>query len=145
MEEPGAVVDSYVAALQHGHVDVSSNRVVGVVRKPTPWFHDVVDVNHRALGPPENLLDEVKARASSLESKGVEDDEATWTAWRDVDFERRYLDYLEGSEDADRALEKVGRRVRDGVDVCLVCYENTERKPCHRVALKEVLLRRVRN
>ncbi len=139
----GDVVDSYVAAIQHDHVDVDGYRVVGVVRKPTHWFHDVVDVNHRALGPPENLLEEVKSRADELRNDGVDDDEAAWSAWREVEFERRYLTHLEESEDAESSLHEVESLVLDGVDVCFVCYEDTDRKPCHRVPLKQMLLRRL--
>jgi hypothetical protein len=63
----GTLSDTYVAAIQHDLVDLPEDAYrLGVVRKPTPWFHGAVDDNERALGPPASLLDEMATREDEL-------------------------------------------------------------------------------
>lgn len=135
---PGSVFESYVAALQHDTADVPDGATrIGVVRRATPWFYGVVDENVPALGPPAELLDDVKARQAELESEGVADAEAHNRAMTEADFDERYLDYLDDDSDARAAVDDLERRLRDGEDVVLVCYENTDEKRCHRTTLQE--------
>jgi len=136
----GSVYDSYVAALQHDNADVPEDATrIGVVRRPTPWFYGAVDENQPALAPPENLLDETKSRQAALEDEGVADAEAHNRAMDEVGFADRYLQHVESDSDAQTALDDLESRVRDGEDVVLVCYENTDEKRCHRTALRERL------
>lgn len=140
----GSLSDTYVAALRHGTADVPEDAVrLGVVRKPTPWFHAQVDENVPALAPPADLLDEVKARQEALEAGGAGDVEAHNGAMDDVDFDARYLAYLAESEEANAAIDDLRNRLSAGEDVALVCYENTEHKRCHRTLLRERLERSV--
>lgn len=133
---PGSVSDSYVAALQHDTADVPDDATrVGVVRRATPWFYGAVDENVPALAPPEDLLDETKARQAELEAAGVSDAEAHNRAMNEVDFVERYADHLDTDPDAIEALSDLESRLRAGEDVVLVCYENTDEKRCHRTAL----------
>ena len=136
----GTLTDTYVAALRHDSADVPPGAtLLGVVRKPTPWFHSAVDENVPALSPPGELVDETKARQEELEAEGVGDAEAHNRAMDDVDFDARYLAYLDESEDARAAMADVRDRLAVGEDVALVCYENTENKRCHRTLLGERL------
>lgn len=128
--------DTYVAALQHELVDPGDAHLMGVVRKPTPWLCGEVDENRRALGPPESLLDGFRRRKDELVEGGVDDAEAHRRVWRESGFEDRYLGYLESSEAASAAVEDIVDLLESGRSVCLVCYENTEEKPCHREALR---------
>jgi uncharacterized protein YeaO (DUF488 family) len=134
----GTVEETYVAAVQHGLVDLEGATPVGVVRKPTGWFHGVVEENVRELGPPEGLLAEIDERREDLAMAGMCDTGAHNTAWEETDFEERYRAYLAEDADAQAALEALRERVRDGEDVALVCYEADDKR-CHRHALREVL------
>jgi uncharacterized protein YeaO (DUF488 family) len=137
---PGSVSESYVAALQHDLADVSDEATrVGVVRRPTPWFHGVVDENVPALGPPTPLLEETKNRQAELEADGVPSADAHNRAMDAVDFEARYEAYLADDPDALAAFDALRERVAGGESVVLVCFENTDEKRCHRTALADRL------
>ncbi|WP_225335091.1 DUF488 domain-containing protein [Halomicrobium urmianum] len=135
----GAVHDTYVAALQHGSAALpEGTRKVGVVRKPTSWFHGVVDENRPELGPPADLLAEFQSREEAFKAQGMCDEGAHNATWEVVAFEERYREHLE-SEAARAAVEDLLDLLEAGTDVALVCYENTDQKRCHRTALREHL------
>ncbi len=132
--------DTYVAALQHDAFDPAPEEtLVGVVRRPTPWFHGAVDENEPRVAPPAALLDDAKARQAELEADGVADDDAHNRAWADVDFDRRYREHLASDDDARGAVADLRERLDAGESLVLVCFENTERKRCHRTILRDVL------
>lgn len=136
----GTLRDTYLAALQHDLIDIPEGAtLVGVVRSPTRWFSPAVDENQRALGPPQSLLEQFKQQSEDLETEGLDDADAHNTAWEDVDLEPRYREYLETNPDAQAALENLRKRLQAGEDLVLVCYENTEKKRCHRTILRDVL------
>jgi uncharacterized protein YeaO (DUF488 family) len=140
----GTVADTYLAALQHGHHEPRDDeRLVGVVRRPMYGFADAVDENRPALGPPDALLDDAKAAEERLAAEGASDAAANRRAWEAVDFAERYRDYLSSSEDARRALTDLVGVLRDGTDVALVCYENTDEKRCHRTIVRAALEERL--
>jgi uncharacterized protein YeaO (DUF488 family) len=137
--EPGSIRETYHAALAHGLVDLPRETSrVGVVRRPTSWFHGEVDENVPALAPPEALLEEFQNRREDFEMRGMCDEGAHNAAWEEVDFESRYRTHLEGSEDARAALSELADRVASGESVALVCFEG-DSKRCHRHALEAVL------
>ncbi|MFC7154632.1 DUF488 family protein [Halomarina halobia] len=141
--DAGTLAETYLAAVQHDLVDLSGEEtLVGVVRRPTRWFSGAVDENRPELGPPGELLDEVKARHEDLKARGLCDEGAHNAAWEDVDFERRYREHLAESENARAAIEDLAERVGSGEDVVLVCFEG-EKKACHRHALREIVAREV--
>lgn len=141
--ERGRVRETYHAAIQHDLVDLTGEeRLVGVVRRPTPWFSGSIDENRPALGPPADLLDEVKARTEDLKMQGLCEEGAHNAAWDEVDFDGRYREHLDASADARAAIEDLRSAVVDGEDVVLVCFE-AENKRCHRHALKDVLEERL--
>lgn len=135
----GTVEETYVAAIQHDLVDLEGATPVGVVRRPTGWFHGVVAENVPDLGPPEALLDEVKERQEDMKMAGMCDEGAHNAAFEETDFEARYLEFLESDADARAALESLRERVRDGEALALVCFEGDDKR-CHRHALRERLL-----
>jgi uncharacterized protein YeaO (DUF488 family) len=137
------IAETYAAALQHDLADLPADATrVGVVRRPTGWFHALVDENCPALGPPESLLTETTERRESFELRGLCDEEAHNAAWDAVDFDERYREHLASDPDAERALSDLAGTVRDGGAVALVCFEG-ENKRCHRHVLREELLTRV--
>jgi len=139
----GEVGESYQAAIQHDLVDFDDDRhLVGVVRRPTPWFHATVDENHRELGPPETLLDETKARQEVIKSQGMAVEDTLAAAWEAVNFAERYREYLANSDEAAATITALADRVRDGEDVVLVCYESPEKR-CHRHLLVDLVADRV--
>jgi uncharacterized protein YeaO (DUF488 family) len=139
--ERGSVRDTYVAALQHDQFEPAPGEtLVGVVRRPTPWFHGAVDENEPRVAPPEPLLDDAKARQAELEADGVAGDDAHDRAWADTDFECRYREHLASDDDAQAAVADLRERLDAGESLVLVCFENTEQKRCHRTILREVLV-----
>ena len=140
----GTLEDTYVAALQHDRADVDPEAtLVGVVRKPTRWFHGSVDENVPELGPPVGLLEAVSAAEDDLKIQGLCEEGAHNAAWDQINFESRYQTHLEGSADARAALSALEDRLTGGESLALVCYENTEKKRCHRTILREVLEKRL--
>jgi len=137
------VFETYAAALQHDIVDLpAATTRVGVVRRPTGWFHALVDENRPALGPPESLLSETQERREDLAARGLCDEEAHNAAWDAVDFASRYREYVETEPEPQRALADLAERVRGGEPVALVCFEG-ETKRCHRHSLVDRLRERV--
>ena len=133
----GTIDDTYVAALQHELVDVSAaDRLVGVVRRPTRWFSAAIDENRPAVGPPDELLDGVKERHEALKLRGMCDEGAHNAAWEETGFEERYRSFLDADEAARATVQELADRVRSGENLVLVCYENTNKKRCHRTVLK---------
>jgi len=111
--------------------------VLGVVRYPQDFVDRVVDRNVHALAPPEELLQAFKAVEGA-----AEDDEhvvnPSAVAWRSVGFEDRYRDHLAKSGQQ-QVLDNVRERLRDGLDLWLVCWEKDVRY-CHRRLLADVLV-----
>ena len=139
----GRVRETYVAALQHDLVGFDeSARLVGVVRRPTGWFRSAVDENRPELGPPEDLLDEVKERHEDLKMQGMCDEGAHNAAWEDCSFADRYRAFLAESSDARTTIDELAEAVADGTTVVLVCFEG-ENKRCHRHLLVEKITDRV--
>jgi uncharacterized protein YeaO (DUF488 family) len=141
MGDRGDVRDTYAAALQHDLIDLAGDeRLVGVVRRPLPWFDAQVEENRAALGPPESLLDEVKERSEALQAEGLEDATAHNRAMTEANYRERYLDHIRTSGAAQAVIEDLKALLESGQDVVLVCYENTDKKRCHRTILREYLM-----
>ncbi len=139
MGSRGTVRDTYVAALQNDLVELAGDEhLAGVVRRPTPWFYAEIDYNYRALGPPESLLEECKRVEANFEDRGYAETAALNAAWEEVDFARRYRDYLDSDEAPNPALNDLSNRLGDGETVVLVCYEGDDKR-CHRRILREQL------
>ena len=135
-----ALFDTYVAALQRDRADLpEGTRLVGVVRRPTRWFHAAVDENRPALAPPAALLDDHADAAESFRIDGLCEEGAHNAAWDRVDFERRYRDHLASDPDAGAAVGALRTDLAAGDDVALVCFENTAKKRCHRTVLRDVV------
>jgi len=56
-----------------------------------------------------------------------------------VGFGEAYREYLETDDDARAALTALDDRLASGESLALICYENTEKKRCHRTILGEFL------
>ncbi|NUB92719.1 DUF488 domain-containing protein [Haloterrigena sp. SYSU A121-1] len=136
----GTLTDTYVAAIQHELVELPADATrVGVVRKPTSWFHGAVDENRPELGPPADLLETFRRREEDMKMRGLCEEGAHNAAWDEVGFEEAYREYLEESNEARAAIEDLESRLAAGESLALVCFENTEKKRCHRTVLRDVL------
>ncbi|WP_254544979.1 DUF488 family protein, N3 subclade [Halomarina pelagica] len=132
--------DTYVAALQYDLVDLPEDATLaGVVRRPTGWFRSVIDENYPPLGPPPDLLDEFKQRQEDFKMQGMCDEGAHNAAWDEVGFEDRYQAHLTEAADAQEAIAELTDRLRAEEQLVLVCFENTNKKRCHRTLLQEHL------
>nr|WP_252701433.1 DUF488 domain-containing protein [Natronosalvus vescus] len=126
--------------MQHDLVDLEpETTLIGVVRQPPPWFHAAVEENVRELGPPSSLLEETKTAEEELKMQGLCAEGAHNAAWEQVDFVSRYRTHLETDADAQDALTRLRERLESGESIALVCFENTNKKCCHRTVLREVL------
>jgi len=136
----GELTDTYVAAIQHDLADLPPDVTrVGVVRQPTGWFHAAIDENQSDLGPPTDLLEAFRDAEADMKLQGFCEEGAHNAAWEQVGFGKAYREYLEDSSDAQAALSKLEDRLESGESLALVCYENTEKKRCHRTILREYL------
>ncbi|OLZ40350.1 hypothetical protein A6E15_04850 [Natrinema saccharevitans] len=138
----GTLADAHVAAIQHGLVDLPADATrIGVVRRPTSWFHAAVDENLPELGPPEPLLESMRDAEADMKLQGLCEEGAHNAAWERVGFEEAYRDHLEDDGDARAAIGALSERSASGESLALVCDENTEKKRCHRTILREFLER----
>lgn len=133
----GTLVDTYAAAIQHDQADLPEDAYrIGVVRRAMPWLAAVVDENRPELGPPDPLLDAVNERKEALQAEGLEEATAHNRAMDAVEYDDRYLRYLETADEAQAAIKDLRDRLRQGESIALVCYENTAEKRCHRTLLR---------
>ncbi|QCC59916.1 DUF488 domain-containing protein [Natrinema thermotolerans] len=136
----GTLTDTYVAAIQHDLAELPADATrVGVVRRPTSWFHAAVDENLPELGPPEPLLESMRDAEEDMKIQGLCEEGAHNAAWEQVGFGEAYRDHLESDDSARAAIETLSERLAAGESLALVCYENTEKKRCHRTILREYL------
>lgn len=139
----GTLTDTYVAAIQHDLVDLDGARLLGVVRRPTSWFNATVDDNEPALAPPQPLLDRVKEAQEDLKLQGMCDEGAHNAAWENLKFAEQYRDHVADDAAAQQAMDEVADAVASGESTALVCYENTDKKRCHRTILREKIEQRI--
>ncbi|MFC4542323.1 DUF488 family protein [Halosolutus amylolyticus] len=109
--------------------------VFGVVRYPKGFVERITDRYIPAVAPPDDLLNAYK----TVEAAAEENDEPNAAAitWNSVDFERRYLEYLD-RDGPQIVLEELTDRAR-GRDVWLVCWEKDARW-CHRRLLSNAIV-----
>lgn len=108
---------------------------VGVFRRGEG--DDVVDERVEALAPPEELFYQwLSLRDQYRDDRALTTVQAHEKALRDVSYRPRYQDHLKTDTDAQRALDRLTERVRDGENIILVCY-CTEDRWCHREPVTE--------
>ncbi|WP_049928661.1 DUF488 family protein, N3 subclade [Halopiger goleimassiliensis] len=122
------VYTSYFGGLTTEFEPSEEADIFGVVRYPQDFVDRVTDRNIPAVAPPENLLDAYKRVEGTAEDDGA--DYPSAVAWRTVDFEPRYLNYLRSYPGPQRVLDELRERALER-DVWLVCWEKDCRW-CHR-------------
>lgn len=134
---------TYFAALQHD-LDVLDGGpsedvlVASILAEPRAIDHDDVDRNINALAPPKRL----RERYDAVREAGADDphvDDPVALAWRTVNYEDNYREYLDGGQ-LQPILSRLRERERDDGAVWLVCYEK-DPAYCARRVLADVLTR----
>jgi len=117
---------THKGALASGDVQPDEDDLIfGVVRETMYGIDRQIDRNEESLAPPSDLLQEFKQIADDVGHNAAVDA---------VDFRTRYLDHL-SNEAPQEAMSDVIETVEDGTSVWLVCYEDTDKKFCHRLIL----------
>lgn len=133
------VRDTYYYALRNGKSGVEPDDIVlGVVRSPAYGISKYVDENHPELAPPRKLLRDLKLEATHPDFEDLSDAESHNRALERLDFDRRYREHLRQSERAQARMDQI-RQWASEWTVWLVCFENTEKKRCHRTTLREII------
>lgn len=127
---------TYFGGLGTELAPADADAVVGVVRRPKEFVHNVVDRNEPALGPPESLLDAYKRVVDAAEADGHPQPRAV--AWRSAAVEQQYREHLTRRRPR-RVLAALREQYRaSSGDTVLVCWERDVRH-CHWRPLAEVL------
>jgi Protein of unknown function, DUF488. len=134
--------ETYLEALKLGYANPNQeDTLVCVAQIPVPWF-DNVDEHMRVLAPPDNpsnpLFDDFYTAKMQNIDTGMGHDKAHNEAAKEVNFRKRYRQYLQGDEQQ-AAIDKIIKTLSTGTDVWLVCYVNTDNAFCHREVLQEVI------
>ena len=93
------------------------------------------------LGMPERALRTFWSYRSGYRTNSAEDN-PTQRAYEEADLERRYLEYLRKSDEAQEALSSIESRLDSGEDIALVCFEEPG-APCHRHLLVDIIRERM--
>lgn len=121
-----------------------SSTTIAVVRKPRDTgIEEVCDEWMQDLGMPEYALKKFwDLRAGYRTNSAV--DNPNDKAYEDALLDARYKRHLQDSDEAQAAIDAIVRRLEDGEDITLVCFEPNGRK-CHRHLLKHIIEKRVAN
>ncbi|WP_144900897.1 DUF488 family protein, N3 subclade [Halobellus captivus] len=127
---------TYFSALANGYDEPApESKVLAVVRRDLPdWAEELVDRHVPTLAPPDDLLDSYKKVEEAADRDGHE--EPRRVAWKSVDFEARFHEYLEKGP-TQQVLEAVEQEAAQRA-VWLVCWEASDRW-CHRRLLRQRL------
>lgn len=108
---------------------VSRPRDTGIETMCDEWWPE--------LGMPERHLDRFWSyRAGFKTNSAVED--ATARAYKEARLDHYYDQYIRKSDEAQNALSELVRRLTDGEDITLVCFEDGA-QPCHRYRILEIV------
>jgi uncharacterized protein YeaO (DUF488 family) len=96
-----------------------------------------VDVGFPSIfSPSENLLSDFNELKWEFMQKGKTEQEARKSAWKKIDFERRYRKEIESKPPVINQLKKI-KKLAEEKDVYLYCY--CGKKPCHRFILIDLI------
>ena len=103
---------------------------------PEAHFEVVTRTARSVLAPDADLLSDFMERKAKLVKEGLSVVEAHNKAWEDVNYERRFRNFILSSPEAMKRLEEL-REIEKAKDVYLVCYEKPPKK-CHRFILLDI-------
>lgn len=115
---------------------------VAVVSDPTGGITDVSDEFIPELGMPENELNNFRKVRSSLD---IEDSvERHNRAVEMTEIDKKYSNYIEKDDDAQKKISNLCDRIRKGEKITLVCFEK-QPKWCHRHLLVDKIKNRLKD
>lgn len=116
----------------------SSATTVAVVSKPGNTGIDKhCDEHEPSLGMPEKHLNRFHKYKSSFQSNSAISN-PTKRAYDEARLDYYYHQHLQRSDEAQNALSRLVRRLENGEDITLVCFEKRSEN-CHRHILKEMI------
>lgn len=89
------------------------------------------------LGMPENDLKRFWSYKSGFNSNSAVDNPAE-RAYEEARLDYHYKRHIQTTDEAQKAINGIVSRLRDGEDITLVCFEDAS-EPCHRHVLKEMV------
>ncbi|AGM11410.1 hypothetical protein M199_gp256 [Halogranum tailed virus 1] len=135
--------DPNQATLQNYGADCNETKIA-VVRKPNDTgILDVTDEWTPVLGMPEKYLKKFWKRRSEYRMNSAIDEPGD-RAYEDLDLDEKYVEYIRNSDEAQRAIDDLVRRLRTGESITLVCFER-ENEHCHRHVLLDMIAKRAAN
>ena len=115
---------------------------IAVVRKPRDTgIEEICDEWCPELGMPERHLKRFWSYRSGFKTNSAVDNPIE-RAYEEARLDHYYEQYLRRSDEAQQALSDIVRRLDNGEDITLVCFEEPQ-EPCHRYKLIEVLTARL--
>jgi uncharacterized protein YeaO (DUF488 family) len=120
------------------YLDSAGPTTIAVVRKPRDTgIEDYCDEWMPELGMPERHLKRFwEYRAGYRTNSAVSN--PTSRAYDDANCEYHYRQHIRTSDSAQKALSAIVRRLKNGEDITLVCFEEPS-EPCHRYVLMETI------
>jgi hypothetical protein len=117
----------------------SSTTYVGIVRSERDDLLDATDETDQRLAPPEDLFYQWLNYKQTLEAEdGVPAGRAHDRAYEEIDYEKRFDQYLTQSDEAQGAVEEYADRVMDGERIVFVCF-CSDLRHCHRHAVVDAV------
>lgn len=109
---------------------------IAVVSDPTGQITEVCDEYIPELGMPEDELNNFRFIRSNLD---IDDDIKRHNkAAEKVELERKYKSYLNSDSNAQKRIQEICERLKDGENITLVCFEK-DPKWCHRHILVDYI------
>lgn len=122
----------------HEYTSAPGSTTIAVVREPNDTgIVDVCDEWAQSLGMPKDALrDFWELRSQYRENDGVY--RPSDRAYRELELDERYVEYVRHSDEAQTALDDIVDRILSGEDITLVCFEE-DGKCCHRHELLSMI------
>jgi hypothetical protein len=116
----------------------ASPTTIAVVSKPRDTnIEQYCDEWWPELGMPEKHLKRFWKYRSGFKTNSAVDEPVS-RAYEEARLDYHYRNYVQTSEKAQAALSRIVRRLNDGEDLTLVCFEEPH-EPCHKYVIMEIV------
>lgn len=116
--------------------DTASATTIAVTSRPND-LERYCDEVMEELGMPEKHLKRYWSYRSGFQTNSAVNNPAK-RAYEEARLDHYYRQHIKRSEKAQKALSQLVRRLRDGEDLTLVCFEKPT-EPCHRYLLVDLI------
>jgi hypothetical protein len=142
----GSLQESYYDAVKEQHESQQlqlssfttnpSATTIAITSRPKK-LEQYCDEVMEPLGMPEEHLKRYWSYRSGFQTNSAVDNPAR-RAYDEARLDHHYRQYIKRSEEPQKALSQLVRRLRDGEDLTLVCFEKPT-EPCHRHLLIDLI------